>query len=413
MIRFILVSFILPVTLFADMTTIQTLYDEENYAGAIKEAKSNISSYGDARLHVLWGKSAEALGNDEEAISAYERVLIITPDNASIRFKLATLYAQSNRSYLIKQLSNGSEDYQLTVEEKDPIVALMKKDDTLLSVSASVAVGYDSNINVSPADLELPNTEEEISSKFIRFQAALNYTYKLEDIENTYLQSGIALSSQNNEAGYFDLLIGVANAGIGYRSDSFSIYLPLKYSRLHYLNRDLMESIGVNPDFNYVFNSSLIGNLNAKYAERSYIQESDALMDDSVLGVGTGLYWLFDDNLAYVKASYSDYSATHKKESYFISKEAIEISTGITYYLNDDIFLDSSYRYRDTSYDDTMFFSNQKRNDEYHQIDLKLSSLITEDIEGSLSYSYASNSSNYLQSEYSKNIVMCNLKYIY
>ena len=73
------------------------------------------------------------------------------------------------------------------------------------------------------------NTEEEISTKFIRLQAALSYTYILEDLENTYLQSGVALSSQNNEAGYFDLLIGVANAGIGYRSDSFSIYLPLKY----------------------------------------------------------------------------------------------------------------------------------------------------------------------------------------
>jgi len=413
MTRFILVSLMVHATLFASIAEIETLYEEKNYLKVIGVAKNSTSLYAHARLHVLWGKSAEALGNDEEAMSAYERVLMLTPDNTTVRLELAKLYAKSDRDYLIKELSKDSENYTLTVDEKDTIVALMKNDDTPLSASVSVSVGYDSNINVSPADLELPNTEEEISTKFIRFQAALNYTYTLEDIENTYFKSGLALFSQNNEAGYFDLLIGVANVGIGYRSDSFNIYLPLKYSRIHYLNRDLMESIGVNPDFNYVLSSSLIGNINARYAKRNFIQASDAMMDDSVLGVGTGLFWLFDDNLAYVKASYSDYSAKHKEESYFIGKEAIEMSTGITYYLNDDIFLDASYRYRDTSYDNTLFFSNQKRNDEYHQIDLKLSRLITEDIEGSLSYGYASNNSNYLQSEYSKNIVMCNLTYIY
>jgi len=400
--------------LSSSITDIQALYDQKRYAALIKEAKKDTETYSNVQLHVLWGKSAEALGHVEEAISAYERVLMITPNNATIRYELATLYLKSGRIFLLKQLTEGSEDYQLTVEENDRIVTLIKSDDSSLSASASVSAGYDSNINVSPGDLELPNSEEEISTRFIRLQVGLNYIYKAKDIENIYIQSGLAVSSQHNEAGYFDLLIGVANAGVGYRSDTFNIYIPLKYSRIHYLNRDLMESVGVNPDFNYVFNASFIGNLNIKYAQRSFIEESDAIMDDTVFGAGTGLYWIFDDNLAYVKVSYNDYNAKHEEEAHFIGKEAIEISAGITYAINDDMFLDASYRYRDTSYDDTLTsITQQNRNDEYQKVDLKLSKLITEDIEGTLSYSYASNTSNHLPSEYSKNIVMCHLKYVY
>lgn len=403
----------LSVVVFANITHIQTLYDQKNYAQAIEAAKESFASYGNARLHILWGQSAESLGNYEEAMSAYERVLMITPDNAVVRVKLANLYTKTGRNYLIKQLLEGTEDYQLTSNEKDTIEALMQGDESSLSASASISAGYDSNINVSPADLEIPNTEEVISTKFMRLQAGLTYTYKLEDIENTYLQSGLALSSQHNEERYFDLLLGVANAGVGYRSDNFDLYVPLKYSRLYFLNRDMMESIGINPEFNYILSSSLIGNLNAKYTNRRYIQEADQVMDDSILGIGTGLYWLQGDNLAYLKASYNDYRAKFEEESLFIGKESIEVSTGLTYYLKDDIFLDLSYRYRDTSYDDNVASTQQKRSDEYQQADVKLGHLFADDFEGSLSYSYASNSSNSLPSEYSKNIVMCTLKYRY
>lgn len=411
--KYLFLILVLSAALFAGLSDIQTLYDQKNYVAAIEKAKSSTSLYGDARLHILWGKSAEALGNYEEAMSAYERVLMITPNNSTVRVKLAKLYAESGRPYLTKQLLEDSEDYQLTAEEKDMIVALVNDDNKPLSAFASIGFGYDSNINVSPGDLDIPTSEEEISTKFVRYQAGVSYTYKLESIENLYVRSGAAFSYQDNEAGYFNLFAGVVNAGFGYRGESYDIYIPLKYSRIHYLNRDLMESIGVDPNVNLVFSNSVIGNLNMRYSERSYIQDADKLMDDSVLGAGIGLYWIFGDNLAYFKVNYDDYTAEHRELSHYIQKNSISLATGINYQLNDMFTASGTYRYRNTSYDDVLPSSSEKRKDDHHQLDLELSGIVMEDMEATLSYSNSMNESNLQISEYNKNIVMCNLKYNY
>ena len=72
------------VMLFAGVSQMKTLYIEGNYEAVIADAKKSTDQYGDPRLHMLWGKSAEALGDNEAAMSAYERVLMLDPDNVPV-----------------------------------------------------------------------------------------------------------------------------------------------------------------------------------------------------------------------------------------------------------------------------------------------------------------------------------------
>ncbi|WP_309496451.1 surface lipoprotein assembly modifier [Sulfurovum sp.] len=407
------IPIIVPMLLSASIMDIQNLYDQKKYVEAIKEAQNSTTLYGDKRLHILWGQSAEAMGNYEDAMSAYERVLMITPENSPIRIKLAKLYTESERTYLTKQLSEDTEDYQLSIEEKDSIRALVQDDDKPLNAFVSIGFGYDSNINVSPGDIDIPTSEEKISTTFLLYQAGLSYTYKPEDMDNIYLLTSAAFSYQDNAEDYFNLFAGVANAGFGYKNDVYDLYVPLRYSRVYYLNRDLMESIGVNPNLDFVVSKSLIANFSARYTERNFIEENDQLMNDSVWGAGAGLYWISGEHLAFFKVKYDDYSAEYRDLSQYIEKNAITLSLGGNYQLNDLFTVSGAYQYKNTSYDDVIPLSDEKRSDDYHKLDLKLSAIVMEDVQAILSYSYADNRSNYNISEYDKNIVMFNFKYVY
>ena len=409
----IVLTFLLPAVLFASVADIQTLYNQKEYMQVITEAKKSTSEYGDVRLHLLWAKSAQALERDEEAMAAYERVLMIRPDHQEARLQLAKLYANSDRMALTKQLSEDSKDYKLTTEERTTISALIVEDSELFTVSANIGIGYDSNINVSPGDLDLPISSEEIGSGFVRFQAALSHTYYFESMEDVYMRSSAAMLYQSNEESYYNLFAGLVNTGIGYKGKTYDIFVPLEYSRIYYLEYDLMESIGVKPSMNYLFSSSLMGNINAKYTKRSYMQETDKKRDDSVLGVGMGLYWLLDDNVVYVKADYNEYHAKYSDPLPFVEKSAAGVAAGFIYQIDHKLKASGEYSYRHTSYDDTIPQSEDGRSDDYHKLGINLSRTILEDMEGSIAYNYTVNESNYYLAEYHKHVIMCNLNYKY
>lgn len=400
----------LPVVLFATVTDVELFYEQHQYEQAIAEAKKSTSFYGSLQLHLLWAKSAEALGRTEEAISAYERVLMISSHHKEARIALARLYANSDRVVLVKQLL---EDDSLSKEDRTTITALISEDDNLVNISAKIGVGYDSNINVSPGDLDLPASSEEIGSRFIRFQGALNRSYQFENIENIYLRTNVAISYQSNEKNYYNLFSGLASLGIGYLDDNYDLFLPLIYSRLHYLGSDLMESIGIKPNANIALSSSLVGNINARYEERSYFQETDKKRDDSVVGAGLSVYHLFGDNIAYLKVNYDSYSPKYPDLIPYVEKKTISISTGIDYQINDTYLAGADLVYRYTDFDDPIAQNEDERSDKYYKIDLKLNRNILEDLVGSFNYTFASNRSNYLPSEYRKHIIMCNVHYKY
>jgi len=255
------------ITLFASVTQMHTLYNQKNYSAVIEEAQRSTNEFGNPNLHLMWGYSAEALGQNEMAMSAYERVLILDPDNVAIRVHLTSLYAYMDRDKLATEMSKSTENYQLTPAQRNSLNTLKKADAAALKIAATPAIGYDSNINVSPEDLNLPNNEDALDTMFAQFTAHLSYTYALTDQKDWYFRTDADIFSQNNfdsDAEYYNIFAVSAKLGLGYRADKFDIYVPVKYGRMHYLERDFLETVGVEPRVNITLSESLIGNINAR-----------------------------------------------------------------------------------------------------------------------------------------------------
>jgi len=404
------------IALFAGVTEMRTLYDQKNYEAVIEEAKRSTNDYGNPKLHLMWGYSAEALGKNEMAMSAYERVLMMDPDNVELRVHLTSLYAYLDRDELATKMSKSTENYQLTPAQRNSLNTLKKADAAALKIAATFAIGHDSNINVSPEDLEIPSNDDAISTMFAQFTAHLSYTYALTDNKDWYFRTDADIFSQTNfesAAEYYNVFAASAKLGLGYRGDAFDMYLPVKYGRMHYLERDFLETIGFEPRVNITFSESLIGNINARYTERSYLDKADKNRDDTIIGYGGGLYWMFDKNFAYLTSNYDDYEAENSKSLLFTDKETFNLSAGVNYNVNDLFITRLGYRYRYTLYGDFLPDGNKQRNDYYNQGEVKVSRIFLDTMEGSLLYRYSTNRSNYELAEYDKDVVLFGLQYNY
>ncbi|WP_415405512.1 surface lipoprotein assembly modifier [Sulfurovum sp. CS9] len=401
-----------PITLLAGIAEIQTLYDQKKYAQAISEAQKTTSEYGNPKLHLLWAKSAEALGEDETAMSAYERVLMLDPNDTEVRVHLVKFYAGSDRDELADEMLKSTENYQLTPAQRTSIKTLYGDDIEHLKTSASIEMGYDSNVNVSPGDLDLPHLGEEIDTMFTQFKGSLSYTHELNEKGGWYLRSDADIFYQNNaDASYYNLFAVSANIGLGYSNDLYDAFLPISYGYIHYLDRDLLESVSIDPRINFTLSKSFIGNINARYSQRSYLEEEDRNRDDSVTGIGVGLYWLFEKNFAYISTNYDNYSAKYSNSLRFTDKETTRVAMGVNYNVEEWFIARFDYRYRYAKYDDIIESGGDKRSDDYHQAEFKVSRMLTDTMEASLLYRYSKNNSNYELAEYDKDIVMLGIKY--
>ncbi len=432
----VILLLMVQMTLLAGVADLQTMYDEKKYREVILEAQGSTDLYGDVKLHLLWAQSAEAMSNalktrpyvplspeekakvvslDEMAMSAYERVLMIDPDDTEVRVHLAMLYAELERDELADEMSKSTENYQLSPAQRTSLESIRGEEDLQkVRASAEIGIGYDSNINVSPGDLDLPTSEDEISTMFVQLKGAVSYTHDLSEEGGWYARGDGNLFYQNNiDADFYNLFAFSVGAGMGYHRDSYDVYLPVTYSRVHFLDRDLLQSVSIDPRINFALSQAFILNANARYTQRSYIEEIDERRNDTVVGGGLGLYWLFARDFAYFKVNLDSYSAEFSDSLLFTNKDTMTASFGVNYHVLDWFITRFDYRYRSAEYDDAADADSDERSDDYHQAEFKVSRMFLDSLEGSLLYRYVRNDSNYALAEYDKSIFMLGLQYNY
>jgi len=397
----------------------QEFYDLKDYVSVIKEVKSSTSEFSNPKLHLLWAKSEEALGHTKAAMSAYERVAMLDETDTQSRLKLVKIYSETKREELSKSMSKDLLSYQLTPQERSSL-ELLQYHENLNSFKAKgrVIIGHDSNINISATsdDLDEYNgvngaNEGEKSTLFSRFDGSLSYIHELNTKGGWYLRGDAKAYYQNNaDAHYFDMTVVGVEAGVGYAGHAYTIYLPIAYDRVHYLDSDLLGQILIRPRLNYRFNEKFILKLNAKYSSRTYTKEKYKGMADSSYGLGASLYYLFGKNFAYSTLEWENFSSTENMHFSYLDKKMTTLSLGMNYNLSSWLVARLDYRYRNGNYKDTSDLLNPSvsstKADNYNQVEIKFSHYFARNYELFVSDRYVNNSSNYIPAEYKKNIAM-------
>ena len=368
------------------------------------------------------GECYEKEGNSNLAQAAYERAILEDDDdNIQARLKLATLYNSMQMKTEADAILVSVNETQLSPEQRSSLALLRKTEsESISSFRARVGLdlGYDSNINVSPFldDSINGNGPDGITGTlFSRFRADMSYLHDLSTAGGWFLRTDANLYYQNNASAHdFDATYAKVYAGGGYRSENFSLYVPLFYNRLNYLDRDLLQETGILPDLDIQLTNTLILNFNAMYSARRYIQSSDQLRDDNILSGGAGLFWIEGNDMAYIKTRYESYIAINDNAIAFTNKDMYYGMIGGLYSIQDLFDLRLNYQYRFGSFEKVITPTGEGiREDSNHDFRFALERDIIKQLRLRAQYRYVTNISNYPWAEYDKNEMMLSIMYNY
>lgn len=401
----IILLLIFSIPLFASIEKAQLYYDKSQYKKTIKELKKSKKEYSNPKLHLLWAKSAEALKNYDEAMHAYERAVILDEKNIEIKIALIEIYKKTSRDDLANTLSKDLENYQLSTNQLKAIKNLKETGMHSFKYNAGLSLGYDTNINISPGELEnIASTTDEVATMFSRFTGSVSYINELKEKGAWYAKGSLQLYNQNNleeDAQLYDLFFSSIDVGVGYKKDDYSVYVPIMYESVNYLDKDLLTQVKFEPRGNYTLKNNLILNGYISYVSRSFLQSEDKGRDDNSYGLGGGVYYLFSKNYTYANFKYESYSKDDEDSfASYIDKTFFGANGGVNYNINSFLTTKFDYKFRIASYDDN------GREDFYNQVELKLSYYFLNHFESYLSNRYISNGSNIELFEYNKNIFM-------
>ena len=414
--RALLLLLCLNILALASTANAKKMYQHKNYLGAIKELKKSTSEYGNPELHLLWAKSAEAIGNNIEAMSAYERVLMLDSSNVKAKKSLVKIYVKLKKNKLAKAIINELKEEDLDFKEVK-IVNEKEIANHSIKGSGSFAVGYDDNINISADKNKLDtyyvttNHPNEISSIFYRATANINFLKEITS--NWYMKASLhGYYNVNGKSNKYNIFLSTTRLGVGYyKEGSYNLYVPISYSTLHYLTTDLLKFYSISPQIDIFLSKNMILSLNSKFERKSFLNNIDKNRDEKSVAVGATLYYKFDKNFVFLDTEYQKFTSNRALASDFVDRETITVVAGLNYKFSSDISGKFSYKVIFGDYDDVISnpfgtLTTELRDDTYYQLDLKISKRISDKLNVFVEDEYTTNSSNHIPADYDKNVFM-------
>jgi len=366
------------------------------------------------KFNLQWAKCEKQLGNEEGAMSAYERVLMSNPSNMEATMALAKYYQKNHMSYESKALRHTVDNSRLTPKQRQIVGSLLKDENSLVStrLSAALDFGYDDNLNLGIYPNQ--NKRGKIESAFHAFSFSGNYVNELEAVGGFSFQSNANFYWQNNySAHYYDTLYGSVDAGVGYSFSNIQIYLPVVYRRIHYLDMDLYEQYGIAPRLTASMGEGLLLNFELKYLQRNHKASLYKDADDTLTNIAMGAYQFYGDNYIYAQVKYNRFDADKAKPARFTEYDYFQLFAGGSYEIADIAIAGINYQYGYGDYSDMVPLMDGKREDEMHQISFSLQRGLSENMKVVLNYVYTDNESNYDIASYHKQTITIGLHYDY
>lgn len=406
----IALSFLVPLSLIRANETVcrdNTSYFQKHFVKAKDPENFNLK----------WAECEEKLGNEDEAISAYERVLIFNSNNLKAATALARLYQKNDMEYESNELKHTVDNSRLSPEQRQIVSTLLEGDKSLVSTrfSATLNFGYDNNLNFGLYEKEAGKEEGDISSAFHSFSFSGNYVNELDEAEGFSFQSNMNFYWQDNySAHYYDTLYGSIDAGVGYSTSNILLYIPLVYGRMGYLDTDLYEQYGVAPRITASLGEGLLMDIELKYLKRKYIDDFHKDADDTLSNISIGFYQFYGENYIYAQAKYNSFDADSSTPAPFTDYDYFQLLAGASYEIEGFAIVGINYQYGHGSYNDTISpIDNREREDDFNQISFSLQKDLTKELKMLSNYTYADNNSNYKLGSYNKQTVTVGLQYNY
>ena len=233
----------------ASLSEMQSLYQLKQYEKAYQMALVLEGEHsGDAKFDFAFGMTALESGHLDQAVFAFERVLMMEPNNHRARLELARThyflgdYVSAKTEFNTVKQTQTPENVQKNIERFLTLIAERElKSRHSFSSEIGLNIGYDSNVNSATDNetsfLELGNLnpdDDSISHEDEFHELDLDVTYGYLLNKKTKLFSELSVHSRDNvDMDSFDTLSATAKLGASFLFSSSKLRLPLQYQHFN------------------------------------------------------------------------------------------------------------------------------------------------------------------------------------
>jgi len=429
--RFVFVLFIFLSSLFAevvvDLKSALSDFEDGKFKSAYEKFNTIFESRSDdLEVNFYLGRSAYEIGLYEDALSAYERVLISEPKSYRSRLELGRVYLK------LGDLDAAKFEFYDVLASKPPLS--VKKNITILldkieeartrhkvNAMLKVGVGYDSDINANPGQSELLNylvdqydlnptnttADKLLKDSFMHETLHASHIYDGGMRGRYYSNSSLMVYNQNhNRYSEFDILYMKATTALSNKMDQYEWTLPLEVDKFKYASDPLLHSFAFAPSITWKLDKSSKVSIWAKFRRKIYDKSTNSGRDSNVKETGTYFIKRLDNmrfslGYSYLDEDKKDSSSSDPFIDKTIHSAKIALSRPIA-----NALLSAQYAYRRFDFKDLIGpKSIENREDDYHSFYTSLSYEVFKGYNAELSYQYIKDKSNYIPSDYDKQIV--------
>ena len=379
-----------------------------------------------AEINFFLGRSAYELGLYENALSAYDRVLITNAKHYRTRLELGRVYLKLGDLDAAKVEFYDVLAADVPKSVKKNIAILLEKIEKSrtkhkFNAMLKLGAGYDTNVNANPGQTELLNylsDQFDLTGQNARADSVLKDSFTHETLHVShiydggmrgryYLNSSALVYNQNhNRHSAFDILYMKASTALSNRMDRYEWSLPLEVDKFMYGSDALLHSYALAPNISYKVDNTSKLNVWAKVRRKIYDKSVNYGRDSEVKELGINWIKKYKDSSFSAGIGYlnEDKTKSASNEPY-IDKKVYTAKFGYGRPIG-ETYLSAQYTYRNFDFTDVIGpKSLQKREDDYNGLFISLAREIFKAYNVELSYQYINNKSNYQPTDYDKQIV--------
>jgi len=426
---FLLTSALIAKEGFTSYDQALKLFKEKKYKDAYEIFYSlSKNDLGNQDLNFYLGRAAYEQGEYDLAISYYDRILFLEPNNSRVKLEVAQSYLMlKNYVQAIKEFQNVLIDTKIpqnvrtNVQSKlDFINNTMQKH--FFSGALIFDVSYDSNVNntstienysVYSTNIPVTNTDDVESDFYADTIAVLNHVYKYK--ENMTLNNNMVLFAQDYDTkkdSNIQVLSLSSTPTYYLNQDKYSSGLGLDYIRLN--DKDYLKIYNLTLSNSHIFNQMILNDITFKIGKKLYDQSSDKTKHSIVYELkNTYKHKTNDYGLFTLNTSYNNERGTNTTGTDDISKETYDIS------LENSLPLPSKYTLNTTLGAQKVIYKNEdtvflkRRTDRTTKFSMGITKPITKNLILGLTGTVQNTLSNEEPYEYNKHMIKSTLIYTF
>lgn len=408
-----------------DFTEAVKMYDNQDYEQAYAVFSKLVEQdYSSIDYSFYLAQTAAKLHKNQQAITAYERILILQPNHTRAKLELGKLYYEQGDLVLSQHYFNDARNDNIPDTVRTNIDKYLdqiakKSSKSKLSGAVILGVGHDDNINVSPEasswfvpifGQEFTNVTDPVESLYTHQVGILNHYY---DATSTY-----GFGIKNSVMVYNKSIPGESEYNIFYlrykpslifKYDQDTVETALLYDTMQYGGDAYLETFGFEPKISHSIDSTSLISAHLKLMFKNYLRSTDQARDARYNEVGIDYYKKLNAATTWLNSAVLAQERQDKTSSLDVSNDAIYAKTGLSYKYSATLQAGAEIQYNQKNYlDNNLFFLN-KRQDSTIRAAINISKNLNKDLAIQLRAEHIDNSSNQKAYSYNKNVFLVNL----